>query len=225
MKARPEALGRIRSGLVAGALAPPELLERLESLGPRILDCYGLTETGAVTCCALDDPPELRATTCGRPVPSYELRVADGELEVRGAHLTPGYYGRPEETAKAFRDDWFRTGDLAEIDNAGYLRIVGRAKEIVHVGGFNVVPAEVEAVLVSHPAVENAAVIGVPDERMGEALRAFVSLRAETEATAAELIAYTRSRIAGYKVPYAIELLPELPLLPSGKPDRRALAG
>jgi acyl-CoA synthetase (AMP-forming)/AMP-acid ligase II len=225
VKARPEAFGRIRSGLVAGALSPPELLERLDELGPRILDCYGLTETGAVTCCALDDPPALRVTTCGRAVPSYELRVTDGELEVRGPHLTPGYYRRPEETAKAFREDWFRTGDLAEIENAGYLRIVGRAKEIVHVGGFNVVPAEVEAVLLSHPDVRNAAVIGVPDERMGEALRAFVSVGDDAGVTPADLIAYARSRIAGYKVPYAIELLPELPLLPSGKPDRRKLAG
>lgn len=224
LKARPEGVPGIRTGLVAGAPSPPDLLERLDQRGMRILNCYGLSETGAVTCVLPDDPPALRFTTCGKAVPSYELQVADGELEVRGPHLTPGYYRRPDETTQAFHDGWFRTGDLAEIDG-GYLRIVGRAKEIVHVGGFNVVPAEVEAVLIAHPDVTNAAVIGVPDERMGEALKAFVAVRADAELTAAELIAFARSRIAGYKVPYAIELLPELPLLPSGKPDRKALAG
>ena len=106
--------------------------------------------------------------------------MTDGELEVRGEHLTPGYYRRPDETAQAFRDGWFRTGDLAEIDD-GYVRIVGRAKEIVHVGGFNVVPAEVEAALLAHPDVANAAVLGVPDERMGEALAAYVSPRPGAE--------------------------------------------
>ena len=140
-----------------------------------------------------------------------------------GEHLTPGYYRRPEETAQAFRDGWFRTGDLAEIED-GYVSIVGRAKELVHVGGFNVVPAEVEAVLLAHPDVANAAVLGVPDERMGEALAAYVSPRPGAELDPKALIAFARSRIAGYKVPYAIEILPELPLLPSGKPDRKALA-
>jgi HIP---CoA ligase len=224
LKTRPEGLPGIRTGLVAGAPAPPELMERLDSTGMRILNCYGLTESGAATCCRPDDPPARLYETCGRAIPGYELRVTGGELELRGRYLTPGYFRRAEETAQAFRDGWFRTGDLATIEQ-GYLRIVGREKEIVHVGGFNVVPAEVEAVLLAHPEVANAAVVGVPDERMGEALKAFVALRPGSEATAGSLIGFARSRIAGYKVPYAIELLPELPLLPSGKPDRRALAG
>lgn len=222
LKTRPEGIPGIRTGLVAGAPSPPDVLERLDSLGMRILNCYGLTESGAATCCHPDDPPERRYTTCGRAVPSYELRITDGELELRGPYLTPGYFRRAEETAQAFRDGWFRTGDLATLED-GYLRIVGREKEIVHVGGFNVVPAEVEAVLLSHPDVANAAVVGVPDERMGEALRAFVAVRPGAELTAASLVGFARSRIAGYKVPYAIELLPELPLLPSGKPDRKKL--
>jgi acyl-CoA synthetase (AMP-forming)/AMP-acid ligase II len=224
LKARPDGLPGIRTGLVAGAPCPADLLEALDERGTRILNCYGLSETGAVTCVLQDDPPDRRFTTVGRVAPAYEARVTGGELEVSGRHLTPGYYGRPEETAQAFHDGWFRTGDLAEIDD-GYISIVGRAKEIVHVGGFNVVPAEVEAVLLAHPEVANAAVLGVPDERMGEALAAYVSPRPGANLKAAELLAYTRSRIAGYKVPYAIEILPELPLLPSGKPDRKALAG
>jgi acyl-CoA synthetase (AMP-forming)/AMP-acid ligase II len=224
LKARAEGIPGIRTGLVAGAPCPPDLLEALDERGTRILNCYGLSETGAVTCVRADDPPRRRFATVGRVAPAYELRVSRGELEVRGEHLTPGYYRRPEETARAFDGDWFRTGDLAEIED-GYVRIVGRAKEIVHVGGFNVVPAEVEAVLLAHPDVANAAVIGIPDERMGEALTAFVSPRPGAGLNAADLVAFARSRIAGYKVPYAIEILPELPLLPSGKPDRKALAG
>ena len=223
LKARPDGLPGIRTGLVAGAPCPSDLLDALDERGTRILNCYGLSETGAVTCVRIDDPPVERHETVGRASPAYEARVTDGELEVRGEHLTPGYYRRPDETAAAFRDGWFRTGDLAEIDD-GYVRIVGRAKEIVHVGGFNVVPAEVEAALLAHPDVANAAVLGVPDERMGEALAAYVSPRPGAELSATDLIAFTRSRIAGYKVPYAIEILPELPLLPSGKPDRKALS-
>jgi len=224
LKARPDGLPGIRTGLVAGAPCPAELLEQLDSFGTRILNCYGLTETGAVTCCRADDPPDRRFTTCGRALPPYELRLDEGELELRGPYVTPGYYRRPDETASSFRDGWFRTGDLATIDD-GYLRIVGRAKEIVHVGGFNVVPAEVEAVLLGHPDVANVAVIGVTDERMGEALSAYVQPRPGAELTPATLLAFARSRIAGYKVPYAIRMLPELPLLSSGKPDRKALAG
>jgi acyl-CoA synthetase (AMP-forming)/AMP-acid ligase II len=223
LKARPEGIPGIRTGLVAGAPCPPDLLEQLDERGARILNCYGLTETGAVTCCLADDAPERRFETCGRAAPSYELRVHDEELEVRGPHLTPGYYRRPDETARAFRDGWFATGDLAAIED-GYLRIVGRAKEIVHVGGFNVVPAEVEGLLLAHPDVASAAVLGVPDERMGEALIAFVAARPGVELEPADLMAFARSRVAGYKVPYAIEILPELPLLASGKPDRNALA-
>ena len=225
LKARPDGIPGIRTGLVAGAPCPPDLLEALDEGGTRILNCYGLSETGAVTCVRRDEPPEVRHETVGRVTPAYEARVTDGELEVSGAHLTPGYYRREEETALAFHDGWFRTGDLAEIDADGYVRIVGRAKEIVHVGGFNVVPAEVEAALLAHPDVANAAVLGVPNERMGEALAAYVSPKPGAALDPSDLIAFARSRIAGYKVPYAIEILPELPLLPSGKPDRKALAG
>src|SRR5262249_33981299 len=219
----PDGLPHIRTGLVAGAPCPRDLLEALDERGTRILNCYGLSETGAVTCVRLDDPPRERHTTVGRVAPAYEARIRDGQLEGKGRHLTPGYYRRPEETAEAFDDGWFRTGDLAEIDD-GYVRIVGRAKEIVHVGGFNVVPAEVEAALLAHPGVANVAVLGVPDERMGEALAAYVSPQPGKDLSPRDLIAFARSRIAGYKVPYAIEILPELPLLPSGKPDRKALS-
>jgi HIP---CoA ligase len=221
LKSRPEALRGIRGGFVAGASSPPGLQERLDEIG--VLNLYGLTETGAVACCRPDDPPERRRTTAGRPLPGIELRAVDGELQIRGGGVMPRYLGRPEETAAVFDHGWFRTGDLVEIDD-GYLRISGRLKELVHVGGFNVFPAEVEAVLALHPDVLQAAVVGVADERMGEALRAYVVARPGSGLTAAALLGFARGRIAGYKLPYAITFLSELPLLPSGKPDRRALA-
>jgi len=222
LKARPRGLpGKVRGGFVAGAPAAPDLQERLDELG--VLNLYGLTEAGAVACCRRGDPPGRRRTTAGRALPGIDLRLVDGELQVRGPAVTPGYLRRPEETAASFADGWFRTGDVAEIDD-GYVRISGRLKELVHVGGFNVFPAEVEAVLLTHPDVLQAAVVGVTDERMGEGLRAFVVARPGSDLTPAALLRFARARIAGYKLPYAIRLLPDLPLLPSGKPDRRALA-
>jgi acyl-CoA synthetase (AMP-forming)/AMP-acid ligase II len=222
-KARPAGVATVRTGFVAGARSPDGLIEQLDRTGTRILNLYGLTEAGAVAACRAGDEPEVRYTTCGRILPPLEARVEDGELQLRGEHVTPGYHRRPERSEETFVDGWLRTGDLASIDERGHLRIVGRAKDIVHVGGFNVVPAEVEGVLASHPDVLDAAVIGVEHERMGEVLQAFVVVRPGAELTPAALLRFARPRIAGYKLPYAIRILPKLPLLSSGKPDRAAL--
>jgi acyl-CoA synthetase (AMP-forming)/AMP-acid ligase II len=190
-----------------------------------ILNMFGMTELGAATACRRDDPPEVRHTTVGRPIPGYEVRIAGaGEVQVRGPHVMRGYHRRPAETAAAFEDGWLRTGDLGTLDAAGNLRISGRAKELVHVGGFNVFPAEVEALLLTHPDVAGAGVVGVPDERMGEALRAYVVPRPGAALTARDVIAWARARAAGYKVPYRVEVVEQLPLLASGKVDRTALA-
>jgi acyl-CoA synthetase (AMP-forming)/AMP-acid ligase II len=224
LKARPQAVGMLRGGFVAGAPSSPQLLEELDDRGLRILNLYGLTETGAVSACRSDDSALQRLTTVGRPMPGFELRVADdGVLELRGPYVSPGYLGLAARDSDAFVDGWFRTGDLATLDD-GYLRIVGRAKEIVHVGGFNVIPAEVEALLLEHPDVVQAAVVGRPDDRMGESLAAFVVARRGSVLAASDLLRFARPRIAGYKVPYALSIVPELPLLASGKPDRMALA-
>jgi acyl-CoA synthetase (AMP-forming)/AMP-acid ligase II len=232
LKAAPERLAGVR-GFVAGASPSEVLLEQLDGAGMRILNLYGLTETGIVSSCRFHDPPRERHTTAGRPLPGFELRLAEAdeqeaqlaELQLRGPSVTPGYHQRPAETAEAFATDgWFRTGDLATFED-GYLRIAGRVKELVNVGGFNVFPAEVEAVLLAHPDVLQAAVVGVADERTGEALRAFVVPCAGSDLTPARLLGFARERIAGYKLPYVIQLLPELPALPSGKPDRLALRG
>jgi HIP---CoA ligase len=201
------------------------VLERLDDAGAAILNVFGMTELGAVSGCRLDDPPELRYTTCGRALPGFELRLsAAGELQVRGPYVTPGYHAQPALTAAAFEEGWFRTGDVASIDDDGYLTLLGRAKEMVNVGGFNVFPAEVEGFLATHPDVAQAVVVGVADERMGEALHAFVLPRPGAELEPADLLRFARPRIAGYKLPYRIELVEKLPLLASGKPDRAALA-
>lgn len=229
--AQPASLAGVR-GFVAGAAPSSDLLERLDGAGAGILNLYGLTEAGAVSCCRPDDPARMRHTTAGRPLPRFEVRLGGasdepglGELELRGPAVTPGYLGRGPGTDRSFgADGWFRTGDLATIED-GHVRIAGRSKELVSVGGFNVVPAEVEAVLLMHPDVDQAAVVGVPDERLGEALRALVVARGGSGLTAARLLAFARDRLAGYKLPYSIRLVDALPLLPSGKVDRRALAG
>jgi acyl-CoA synthetase (AMP-forming)/AMP-acid ligase II len=227
----PEVLAEVRTGFVAGAHCPPVVLERLDEAGPRILNLFGMTELGAATACSADDPPEPRHTTVGRPLPGFEFRVAGadapdepGELQVRGPYVTPGYLGKPDETAAAFDGDWFRTGDLGTIDELGYVRIAGRSKEVVHVAGFNVFPAEVEGFLLTHPDVAQAVVVGVPHERIGEVLAAYVVPRPGAELEPSALLRFARPRIAGYKLPYAISVVEELPLLASGKPDRAALA-
>jgi fatty-acyl-CoA synthase len=227
LRAWPDDLTGLRGGFVAGASCPGELIERLEGKGATVLNLFGMTELGAAACCQPEDPAEVRYGSVGRPVPGFEFRAKlldDGEmseLQVRGTNVTPGYFGRPELTAEAFDDGWFRTGDLGHVDEGGYVHVSGRAKEVAHVGGFNVFPAEVEGCLLTHPDVLQAAVVAVPDERMGEALKAFVV--PDGDLTPAALLRFARERIAGYKLPYAIEIVPELPRLASGKPDRAAL--
>ena len=147
-----------------------------------------------------------------------------GAIEVRGPYVTAGYHGRPREQDEAFDGEWFRTGDLGGIDAAGNLTIAGRAKEVVHVGGFNVFPAEVESFLLTHPGIGQASVIGVPHAAMGETLHAFVVPSAEATLAGRDVVSFARAGIAGYKVPYGVSVLRELPLLASGKPDRRELA-
>ena len=230
LEARPDGVPGLRAGFVGGAMSPPQLIERLEATEAAILNLYGMTEIGAAACCRPDDPAEARRSTVGAPLPGYEFRsVASpddgrpGELQVRGPHVTTGYRGAPKATADAFDGDWFRTGDLGEIDAAGRLRILGRAKEMLNVGGFNVFPAEVEAFLETHPDVLAAAVVGVPHERMGEAPCAFVVARPGVTLTPQAIRGFARAGIAGYKIPYAVEIVSELPSLSSGKPDREAL--
>jgi fatty-acyl-CoA synthase len=219
-------LSTVRTGYVAGAPCPAPVLERLDQAGVRILNLYGMTELGAAASARPADGPEIRCTTSGRPFPGFEFRIdeeAGGEVQVRGRYVTPGYYRQPEQTAAAFKEGWFRTGDLGSLDGEGNLTISGRAKDVVKVAGLNVFPAEVEGLLLTHPDVLQAVVMGAAHDTMGEVLEAYVVPRPGASVTNAALLQYARARIAGYKLPYTIRLLSDLPLLASGKPDRAAL--
>jgi acyl-CoA synthetase (AMP-forming)/AMP-acid ligase II len=232
LKAAPAGLPSVRSGFVGGAASPAGLLEQLDRVGMRILNLYGMTEIAAAACCRPDDPPAVRYTTAGRPLPGFEWRVEPtpslgdvdgGELLVRGPWVTPGYFRREADTAAAFADGWFRTGDVGTFDDNGNLRITGRLKEVVHVAGFSVFPAEVEGFLLTHPDIAQAAVVGTPDEKMGEVLQAFVVPRDGAHLAPESVLQFARGKIADYKLPYRIRIVDELPLLATGKPDRLAL--
>lgn len=181
------------------------------------ISAYGTSEVPVIACCPIDQP---RLDTVGRPVPGVDVRIADsGEIEVRSESAMAGYLPG-SETAAAFSDGWYRTGDIGHLDD-GWLRITDRLKEMVKVRGFQVAPAEVEAVLHGHPAVRDCAVFGVPDGINGEAVVAAVV--AETPVAAEELISLVADRLASYKRPRDIVFVPEIPRLPSGKVLRRVL--
>jgi HIP---CoA ligase len=216
---------QLSTGFTAGSHCPPGVLEAFNERGARLLNLYGMTEIGAASSCRRDDPPGVRYTTVGRGLSGYELRTGDdGEIQVRSRYLPDGYHGRAWGPDELSDDGWFRTGDIGEIDEEGNLRIAGRSKEVVHVGGFNVFPAEVETFLLGHPLISQAAVIGVPHEMLGEGLQAFVVPVQGEEIDPREVVRFARAGIAGYKVPYVVRVVDELPLLPSGKADRGALA-
>jgi acyl-CoA synthetase (AMP-forming)/AMP-acid ligase II len=198
---------------------PVELIRRVVTELPftSIMTGYGLTEAGTATATRPGDSFEDIATTVGTPCDGVEVEIAeDGEVLVRGYSVMRGYFNDPDATAEAIdQDGWLHTGDLGTLDERGYLRIVGRKKDMFIVGGFNAYPAEIEGFLMEHPAVAQAAVIGVPDERMGQVGKAFVVLREPL--TADELIEWSRLRMAGFKVPRTVEFLTELPLNATGK--------
>jgi long-chain acyl-CoA synthetase len=147
-----------------------------------------------------------------------------GELEVRGPQVMRGYLNRPDETARVLHDGWLRTGDMARVDEDGFFYVVDRKKEMINVGGLKVFPREVEEVLYRHPAVREAAAVGVPDPVRGEVVKAFVALREGQHATEQELVDFCRQHLAPHKVPRAVEIRPQLPKTLIGKVLRRALA-
>ncbi len=174
-------LSSLRLCATGAAVIPVEMIRRMrEELSyETIITAYGLTEsTGTVSMCRAEDDAETIATTSGRALPDTEARIADdGEILVKGYNVTQGYLDDPEATAATIVDGWLHTGDIGEIDDRGYLKITDRKKDMYIVGGFNAYPAEIEQVLTQHPAVSQAAVVGMPDERLGEVGRAFVILR------------------------------------------------
>ncbi|ORW98849.1 fatty acid--CoA ligase [Mycobacterium triplex] len=212
-------LSTLRAGVTGAADIPVELVRRIHGELPfqTLMTGYGLTEAGNVTLSLPGDSFEDVATTAGVPCQGVEVRIAeDGEVLVRGYGVMQGYLDDPAATAQAIDGDgWLHTGDLGEFTEAGRLRIVGRKKDMFIVGGFNAYPAEIEGFLLSHPAVAQAAVIGVPDERLGQVGKAFVVL--DGAVSADELISWCRDRMAGFKVPRAVQFLDSLPLNATGK--------
>jgi len=225
-------LSSLRLSVTGAAPTPVELIVRMreELTFETIITGYGLTETcGIATMCRYDDDPETIANTSGRAIPGVDVRVVDddgrevprgerGEVVIRGYNVMQGYLDEPEETAATVdADGWLHTGDVGVMDDRGYLRITDRTKDMFIVGGFNAYPAEIENLLLRNEKVAQVAVVGVPDERMGEVGMAFVVLRPGAEASTDELVEWGRAEMANYKAPRHVEIVDELPLNAMGK--------
>jgi len=217
-------LSSVKRCVSGAAPLPVDTLRRFEELtGAIICEGFGLSETSPVT----HSSPlagRRKPGSIGVPLPDTDAKIVDietgtqpvppgetGELVIAGPQVMAGYWNKPEETAGMIRDGWLHTGDLARADEDGYFYIVGRKKDMILCGGFNVYPDEVDRILAGHPAVVEAATIGIPDERRGETVKSFVVLKAGRRATPEELIAYCRENLAPFKVPREIEFRPELP--------------
>jgi long-chain acyl-CoA synthetase len=221
----------LRRAVSGGASIPGEVIRAFEAKFPGVvvLEGYGLSETVALATFNAS-ARDRKVLSIGKPMWGVDLRIVDeadepllpgpenvGEIVMRGHNVLKGYYKNPGATEAAMRNGWFHTGDLAYADDDGFVFIVDRKKDLVIRGGFNVYPREIEEVLYGHEAVAEAAVIGRPDERLGEEVVAFVSLTPDASATPQELIAWTRERVAAYKYPREVRILPQLPKGPTGK--------
>jgi acyl-CoA synthetase (AMP-forming)/AMP-acid ligase II len=231
-------LSTLRLAVTGAATVPVEMIRRMRSelTFRTIVTGYGLTEsTGIATMCRHDDDLETIATTAGRAIPDVEVLVVDGdgkevptgepgEVVVRGYNVMAGYFGDPTATSATIDGDgWLHTGDVGVMDDRGYLRITDRTKDMFVVGGFNAYPAEIENMIMEHPAVSQVAVIGVPDHRMGEVGRAYVIPRVGATVGEAELIAWCRERMANYKAPRSVAVVDALPLNAVGKVQKFVL--
>lgn len=222
----------LRATITGAAAVAPSLIERVrKELGfDIVLTGYGLTETcGIVSLCSPNDSAETIVQTCGKPIPDTEVSIFDsdnkplpqgetGEIVVRGYNVMQGYLDNPNATTETIdADGWLHTGDVGLLDEHGYIRITDRLKDMYICGGFNVYPAEVENLLASHPAISQAAVVGIPDERMGEVGKACVVLKPGQSLEQDELIAWCREQLANYKVPRQLAVMDALPMNASGK--------
>ncbi len=226
-------LSSLRTGIMAGSPCPIEVMNRVvNDMGAReVTIAYGLTEASPVITQTLaDDPVELRVSTVGRPIPGVEVRIVDpatgrvlpdgeqGELQARGHGVMLGYWKMPEATAEAILEGgWLRTGDLAERHADGCYRITGRIKDMIIRGGENIYPREIEEFLYTHPAVESAQAVGVPDPRFGEEVCVWIKLRKGAQATVDEIRAYCKERLAYFKVPRYVRFVEDFPLTVTGK--------
>ena len=225
-------LSSLRLGVTGAATVPVEMIKRVRSelTFETIVTGYGLTEaTGIATMCRHDDDPETIANTAGRPIPGMELRLVDGDgkdvatgqpgrVIVRGYNVMQGYFNDPAATAEAIDGEgWLHTGDIGVADDRGNVKITDREKDMYIVGGFNAYPAEIENMILAHPAVSQVAVVGIPDHRLGEVGMAFVVPRPGAAVDPDELVAWCRDRMANYKVPRRVAVVEALPLNAAGK--------
>jgi long-chain acyl-CoA synthetase len=223
-------LAALRVAVSGGAPIPAEVIDSFESrFGVPILEGYGLSESSSAATFNIS-VTERKVYSAGKPIWGTSVQIWDddsrplppgaghvGEIVLRGANIMIGYHDNPEATAKAFAGGWFHTGDLGYLDSDGFLFIVDRIKDLIIRGGYNVYPREVEEVLYAHPAVAEAAVIGVPDPRLGEEVRAIVAVKPGQSVTEAELIEFVKERAAAYKYPRTIEFRDSLPKNATGK--------
>ncbi len=225
-------LTSLRTGIMAGAPCPVELMKRVmkDMHLDQITIAYGMTETGPVSFqTSVDDPIERRVATVGRVLPHIEIKIVDdegrvvprgtaGELLTRGYCVMPCYWNDPERTAKAIDEaHWIASGDIATIDDEGYCDIVGRTKDMLIRGGENIFPREIEEFLYTHPKIEQAEIIGVPDSKFGEQVCAWIKLREGETATAAEIRDFCKGKIAHFKIPHYVKFVDEFPLTVTGK--------
>ncbi|MEX2626735.1 MAG: FadD3 family acyl-CoA ligase [Ilumatobacteraceae bacterium] len=225
-------LSSLRLAVTGAAAIPVEMIHRMRSdlTFDVIVTAYGLSEsTGTISICRPDDPPETIATTSGRPIPGIEVAIVDddgaevprgtpGEIVCRGYNVMVGYLDDPEATAETITPDgWLHTGDIGVMDADGYIAITDRKKDMFNVGGFNAYPAEIENVVLGHPAVAQVAVVGVPEPRLGEVGHAYVVPRHGATVDPDELVAWCRERMANYKVPRAVHVVDSLPMNAAGK--------
>jgi acyl-CoA synthetase (AMP-forming)/AMP-acid ligase II len=233
-------LSSLRSGTVSAAAVPAELIARLrQDVGMEAMSAYGLTECHALVSVAHpEDPAEIIASTVGRPLPDIEVQIVGvdgrpvaagetGEIVVRGYNVMSGYYADPEATASVVVDGWLSTGDIGLMNAEGYLRITDRKKDIYVSGGFNVSPDEVEKALLRFDKIGEVAVVGTPDERLGEIGVAFVVPKPRVRLVAEEVAAYAAEHLANFKVPRRVLIVGDLPRNATGKvvkPELRRLA-
>jgi fatty-acyl-CoA synthase len=228
------AVSTLRLGAMGGSPCPPEIMRRVmdseEGMGMDIRVVYGLSEAaGLVSLTDSDDTLERRVSTVGKPVPGLEVRVVDtatgselqpgeqGELWVKTPHRMIEYYRDPENTAERLAEGWVHTNDLAVLDEDGYISITGRFSDMILVGGFNTYPTEIEQFLYTHPKVHDVSIIGVPDERLGEVVMAYIIPKEGTDPTAAEIVDFCQGKLANFKIPRYVEFVDSFPLTSSGK--------
>jgi long-chain acyl-CoA synthetase len=234
-------LTSLRFAISAAAPLPPEVQEQFQAVtGGQLMEAYGLTETSP--CATMDPIDSPKANSLGVPLPDTDVKIVDlatgdeelapgsiGEIIIKGPQVMKGYWNLPTETANALRagpdgqPGWFYSGDIGYMDDDGYFHMADRKKDMIIAGGFNIYPADVEAVLFEHPKVKEAAVVGVPDEYRGETVKAYVVLKEGETTTAEEIITFCKEQMAAYRVPKTIEFRDDLPKSMIGKVLRREL--